>query len=365
MSKRTARYEQPTCSFTVDGPRVRTDGTVLGKVSGTMIGGIRGISPWATPFSVACDLLGLGRQDISDKPAVKTGKALEERIIEYLNEEYSAEGTFVPARVMFDERTGPHSQWTPDYDDDVFTGHIDGAVMSDDGETYILEVKTSANMGAWIDGVPEYYYWQVALYNHFLAHQDRAYVALGIVDEATHKDPSKWTPSTANVVLLQVDIDQEETARVLDEVRQWYADLKATHATPPYDPASLTVDVPLYAHLVTLASDEDSMRSLVDEVGAMEMEINERMREVDHLQVQSDALRARLKDYLEGHDMPEMPSTTGAYRAVLGKQTRTRVSATKLRDAGIDPEPFMESTTVNTFTIKRKEQDKDKDKDKE
>lgn len=357
-----ARYEPPQCSYTVQGPRVKTDGSVLGKVSGTMIGGIRGISPWSTPFSVACDLLGLGRQDVSDKPAVKTGKVLEEKIVAYLREAYPDTGTFIPARELYEERTGPHNEWTPDYDDDVFTGHIDGAVMTDDGESYILEVKTSANMGSWIDGVPEYYYWQVALYNHFLTHQDKAYVALGIVDEKTHKDPESWVPSQSNVVLMEVDIDQEEASRVFDEIREWYAELKATHATPMYDATSLKVDVPLYAHLVTLASDEDSMRSLVDEVGYLESQISQKMEEIDHLQSQKDVLRARLKDFLEGRNMPEMKSTSGDFYAVMGTQTRKKVSAEKLRAAGIDPEPFTEIQTINTFTVK-KSVDMTKDKE--
>ena len=348
------RYESPECSYVVDGPRIRTDGSVLGKVSGTMIGGIRGISPWSTPFSVACDLLGLGRQDVSDKPAVKTGKALEERIIAYLGETYQDEGLFLPAKDLYDERTGPHSKWSPDYDDDVFTGHIDGAVIHADGGAYILEIKTSANVGAWMDGVPEYYYWQVALYNHFLTHQDKAYIALGIVDGETYKDPDKWVPSMSNVVLQEVEIDQEECARVLDEIREWYAVLKATHTTPPYDMASTSVDIPLYAHLADLASDEESMKSLIDEVGVLEQRISEQKQSIDHLQAQNDTLRARLKDYLENHSMPELASTSGAYTAVMGVQRRKRISADLLRAAGIDPEPFTETVTTNTFTVKKK-----------
>ena len=348
------RYEPPQCGYTIMGPRIKTDGSVLGKVSGTMIGGIKELSPWSTPFSVACDLLGLGRQDVSDKPAVKTGKVLEEKIIEYLGNTYGDVGMFIPARNLYDERSGPHNSWEPDYDDDVFTGHIDGAVISADGETYILEVKTSSNMSAWLDGVPEYYYWQVALYNHFLAHQDKAYVALGIVDEKTHKDPEAWVPSESNVVLLEVSIDQDEASRTFEEIRKWYGDLKATHTTPMYDMTRLSVDVPLYAHLMDLASDEDSMRSLVDEVGALESQISAKMEEIDHLKTQNDALRARLKDYLEGRDMPEMKSTSGEYYAVMGKQTRKSVSQEKLRAAGIDPEPFIETKTINTFTIKKK-----------
>lgn len=346
------RFEPPRCGYTIEGSRVRSDGTVLGKISGTKVSGIMDISPFSTPFSVACDLLGLGRQDVSDKPAVKTGKVLEGPIIEYLSKAYPEIGTFIPAEDMYEERTGPHQSWKPDFDDDVFSGHIDGAVMKDSGETYILEVKTSANLASWMDGVPEYYFWQVALYNHFLAHQDKAYVALGVVDDSTHRDPYAWQPNSSNVVLMEVDIDQQEVADKLDEVREWYRELSMTYTTPEYDPYSM-VDVPLYTHLANIATDEDTMRALIDEMASIDRRISEQKKDVDWLEQQNDMLRAKLKDYLTGHDMPEMPSASGDYRAVLGTQTRRRVSEAKLREAGIDPEPFIEVTTSNTFMIKK------------
>lgn len=349
------RMEPPECSFTVEGSSIRSDGTILRRVSGTMIGGILGISPFSTPFSVACDIMGLGRPDVSDKPAVKTGKVLESRVVEYLNRRYPNIGTFVPAEDMFEARRGPHSQWASDWEDDTFTGHVDGAVLKDDGQAYILEVKTSAYMAAWEDGVPDYYYWQVALYNHFLTHQDKAYVALGIVDKETHDDPDSWVPSDENVVLFEVDVDQEHAAEVFADIRDhWYAERRETNLTPPYDPLNYK-DVALYNHLVNVSTDEDTMRGMVDAVADIEAQISERSRDIDLLEQQKTLLRNSLKDYLSTHTLAELPSKKGGYKAVLGKQTRRRVSATLLRDAGIDPEPYMETTVTETFTIKRVE----------
>lgn len=348
------RFEQPQCGYTVKGPRIRSDGSIMNKISGTMVGGILGLSPWSTPFSVACDLLGLGRQDVSAKPAVKTGKVLESKIIEYLDDMYPETGKFVPASEMYGPREGPHNSWEPDYIDDVFTGHIDGAVMKDNGETYILEVKTTSNISAWMNDIPPVYYWQVALYNHFLTRQDVAYIAVGLVDSETHKNPDAWVPSQSNVVLLEIDIDQDECEKKLAELRQWYDELKSTHTTPPYDSTKVSVDVPLYAHLMDIASDEDSMRSLVDEVGLLDMKISDKMCDVSALMSQRDSLKAKLKDYLESNNIPEMPSTTGDYRAVMGVQKRRRISPELLKSAGIDPEPFTETISTNTFVIKKK-----------
>lgn len=352
----TRKYEPPQCSYSVEGPRFRTDGSVHYKVSGTMIGGIRGVSPWSSPFTVACDILGLGRLDVSDKPAVKTGKVLESKIIEYLGEAYPDMGIFIPAEGLYDAREGPHNTWKPDFDDETFTGHIDGAVMDSEGNSYILEVKTSSNLGAWMDGIPQYYYWQVALYNAFLAHQDKAYVALGIVDDETHKNPDAWVPSKSNVILMEVPIDMEEAEQVFSEVREWYHELVMTNTTPIYD-STKRFDTELYSHLVTLATDEDSMRSVIDEVSVIEKQISERMADLQQLQLQKDILRGALKDYLTSHDITELTSESGDYYAVVGKQTKRQISADLLRKDGIDPTPYIETKTTNTFTIKKKKGD--------
>lgn len=201
-------YTPPKCGFMIDGDRIRADGTHKGRISGTMMAGILGVSPWSSPFTVACDLLGLATEDISSKAVVKAGHALESVVIEYMNAVHPDIGAFVPAEEMFAQREGDHDSWAPDFEDEVFTGHVDGVVMASDGNQYILEVKTSSNMESWLNGVPEYYQWQVGLYNHFITHQDKAYVALGVMNPGALKDPSTWVPSSTNTALFELPIDQ-------------------------------------------------------------------------------------------------------------------------------------------------------------
>ena len=59
------KYLAPTCSYEISDGTIRTDGSVHNKVTGTSMAGILGLSPWSSPFQVACALLGLGREDIS------------------------------------------------------------------------------------------------------------------------------------------------------------------------------------------------------------------------------------------------------------------------------------------------------------
>lgn len=344
-------YEPPKVDYSIEGSHVCTDGTYRGKVTGTAMGGILGCSPWSSPFQAACYALGLASKDISDKPAVKAGKALESVVIDYMSKNYPEIGAFVPAEEIYEAREGAHDSWASDFEDEIFAGHVDGIVMTEDGTDLILEVKTSSNMSAWEDGVPEYYFWQVALYNHFITKQDHAYVALGIMDPEALKDPSTWVPSEANTALFDLQIDQEYVDRTLEEIREWYNMYIAHGITPDYDPTNPR-DVELFEHLLNLTADESSVSDLIEQMAKVRVAIDEKEREIEPLTAFEDNLKTKIKDYMDCHELSELVSTGGSYRAVLTRSTRRKVDAAKLREAGIDPEPFMTTTETKSFTIK-------------
>ena len=344
-------YLPPKAGYRICGSHVETDKTYRGKVSGTLMAGILNCSPWSSPFQAACYLLGLASKDISGKPAVKAGVALEGTIIEYMGEKFPEVGIFIPAEDIYEKREGDHDSWESDFQDDIFAGHVDGIVMSEEGENYILEVKTSSNMESWAEGVPIYYFWQVALYNHFVTKQDHAYVALGIMTPESLKDPSTWVPSEDNTALINLDLPLDKIDVTLDDVRAWYNEYIVNGITPDYDPSN-PKDVELFAHLVNLTETEDCMSDLIEQLADVTRAIDEKEAEMQPLTAFAEDLKMRLKDYMDCHELDEMISTKGRFRAVLTKSTRTKIDAGKLREAGIDPEPFTVRTETKSFTIK-------------
>ena len=344
-------YLPPKANYKVCGSHIETDGSYRGKVTGTLMAGILNCSPWSSPFQAACYMLGLASKDISGKPAVKAGVALEGKIISYMGEQFSDVGLFIPAEEIFEKREGDHDSWESDFKDDTFAGHVDGIVMSEGGENYILEVKTSSNMESWEAGVPRYYFWQVALYNHFVTKQDHAYVALGIMNPESLKDPSTWVPSEDNTALFNLQLPQDEIEAELENIKQWYDKYVMNGVTPDYDPTNPR-DVELFAHLVNLTESEDCMSDLVEQIANVRMAIDEKEAEMQPLYAFEEDLKTRLKDYMDCHELSEMISTKGRFRAVLTKTTRTKIDAGKLREAGIDPEPFTVKTETKSFTIK-------------
>lgn len=344
-------YLPPKAGYSVCGSHIETDKTYKGKVTGTLMGGILGCSPWSSPFQAACYALGLASKDISQKPAVKAGIALESVVIDYMGRTFPDVGTFMPAEEIYAKREGDHDSWTSDFEDEIFGGHVDGIVMAEDGENYILEVKTSSNMASWENGVPEYYFWQVALYNAFVTHQDHAYVALGMMTPDSLKDPSTWVPSDSNTALFKMDIDQEMVESTLDDVREWYHTYVEQGITPDYDP-SIPGDVELFEHLLNLTFDESQMGDMVDQLMDVRAEIDKAEFKLQPLKNFEENLKSKLKDYMDCHEMDEIESGKGGYRAVLTRSMRKRIDAKMMEEAGIDPTPFTVTTETKSFTIK-------------
>ena len=344
-------YNPPKCDYVVEGGRIRSLGDIRGRMTGTMMAGILGISPWSTPFQIACNLLGLCSEDIGNKPAVKMGQALEGRIISYLDENYPSEGVFVPAEQIFEKRAGDHASWVSDFEDDYFAGHVDGLVMTDNGN-YILEIKTSANLDSWREGVPEYYYWQVALYNEFVAQKDVAYVGLGIVDQEIYGHPELWVAGTDSVVMFKMDIDREEVQARMRDIRDWYDKFVKEGITPDYDPNNKG-DVEMYNHLVTLAAPTEDVSSMVDQYFKLDAIVKEAEKSVkDKVQLRDD-LKNRIKTYMDAHRIDELVSASGACKAGVSETITISLDKEKMIADGIDITPYVIQTVTKRFTVKK------------
>lgn len=195
----------------VNGKKViKTDGTYRQKITGTYLGGLLGMSPYATPFSITTRLMGVWDEDIGDKPRVKLGKLLEDRIIDYVIAKHSDLGNVFKAEELFDERKGNHADWKSDFEDEIFAGHVDG-IVSENGSDYILECKTAGDPNDWLNGPPAHYMLQVMLYNHFITKKNKAYFVVGIVGNEYLNNPNGWIPNSSNCFLFEVKIDQDKS----------------------------------------------------------------------------------------------------------------------------------------------------------
>ena len=339
----------PKCKYSVDGKVIRTDGTHIEKISGTSLGAMLGKSPYGTPFTASTKLLGVWDEDISDKPAVRTGVVLEERIIDYLSGKHPSLGTFLKAKEVYDVREGDHSTWSSDFEDDVFAGHVDG-IISKDGNDYILEVKTASRRqietrGTWINGVPEHYLWQVYLYNHFITKQDKAYFLLGIVDEDTYANPYLWVACKDNCKLFEVSIDRDMVAKTLENVKELYMSTikKGVSCECTEDPR----DTEIMNYLMDISGTSETLQDLISEYTSMKtankfyLDMNKANMEKE------DELKERIKTIMDVWNMSECANIQ------IKRSSRKSFDFAKASADGLDVSPYVKETTVKTIYMKK------------
>ena len=352
----TARkFEVPKCNFGMDPANncIVTDGTVHQKITGTSFGAIMGVNPWMSPFEASCRLLGLIDEDIGDKPAVHTGTVCEVPIIRHLDNVYSNQyGRFLPDEELniCAPRVGPHESWKSDWDDPVFGGHIDGAVINGD-DVSILEIKTARDLSAWENDVPLHYQYQVRLYNWFLTQKDTAFVGLGVVDEDAYKDPESWVPSPNNVMLFNIDTDMEQTAKDIDYARTWYESYVLQNRTTAYNPNNPR-DVEIWDFLSSVVTPQDEMMENIDTLAQLEAEIAEYDAVIEDKRKDAEALKKTIKDHMVTNAVDKMESATHDYIVTIRHQERKSFDEKKMKDAGIDPDDFKMVTVTNVFNIK-------------
>lgn len=353
MARAARVYKAPSCAFNIEGDHIVTDKKVRHKVSGTAMAGILGISPFNTPFQVACQLLGVCRENLDGKPAVETGKILEPVIIDYLGKAYPDKGTFLPAEDIYEKRAGDHDAWESDFRDNVFAGHVDGIVTSPEGVDRILEIKTTSNLDSWAMGVPDYYYWQVGLYNEFITQQDTAVVGLGIVDDLTYRNPLTWVPNERSVTLFEMPIDREQVREGMGRVQDWYNEFIVNGVTPDFDPANPR-DLEMFMHLKNLSKDVEQIQQDVDKLGELQYEIQLYEAGIQQKSDEAKEIKDRIKDYMVAHHLSTLNGMDMPYTVSLTTSKRESIDKNLLMQDGIDPEKYTKYTESNILKIKER-----------
>lgn len=337
-------YTAPRVDYSIEGDSIVTDGEWdTWKISGTYIGALLGLSPYMSPFTMSAKLLGLWDEDISDKPAVRTGKLLEERIIDYCAVKHADTGMFFKAEDLFAKREGNHENWKSDFEDEDFSGHVDG-IISRDGEDYILEVKTVRDLSTWDGGIPPHYLWQVYLYNAFITKQDKAYFAIGIVTSDTYKDPYQWVPNKENCLLIEVPINQAMVSEKIEEIRAIRRKLCETRRTLPFDPTN-PLDVELMTHLIDIHPDSRNLLELADEYEAVMRKLDSESLKVKDLQDRAELLKNRIKDVMLSHGVSKCGNLA------ISAMSRTTFNFDKAKEDGLDVTPYTKTTI--TYTLRR------------
>lgn len=308
--------------------KVTSENPILGKITGTMLGGIMGLSPWETPFTISVKLLRIFEEDKGDVPALNAGKYLEPVILNYLDKTGRLENT--QAEVLFPHyEEGSHLDWKSHFDDELFSGHID-AIAGHVDDAYkgigIVENKTTTHPEAWdfINNIPPKTYWlQASLYAYFFGYED-IYFTVGILTSEEQDNPALFVPNEDNVKIMKVGL-YPDFQSILDRAKEWYIAYIQNGVTPAPDmenPRDRSISIMLDAQIATA----DEILPMFHEYVRMNNECNELAKKVEEL-------KKALTAYMDIHGMDGIGNSDLYYK--YSTSTRKSVDTDKMKSEGI------------------------------
>lgn len=214
----------------------------LKKITGTRVAPILGMSEFASPFKVACELAGLYPGDKANK-YIDAGNILEPVLREYLGTRANAllKGPLdVPdgSKVAVEEPV-PKEQCGYDHfhNEKVFGGMVDGYILMDGRRYAILEIKTASDREKWRDenggftNVPMSYMLQASLYAT-LSNLDTIVFLVGFLEDSDYDRPKQWVPTPENTyIVVKPRLDMTE---YMKQCVDWYNEYMKGGYTPEW-----------------------------------------------------------------------------------------------------------------------------------
>lgn len=318
--------------------KVVGDKPIIGKMTGTMLGGIMGMSQWDTPFSVATELLRIYEEEgVGNLPSVRAGKYLEPIILNYLDRTGRLENT--QAEVLFPRyEEGSHMDWKSHFEDEYFSGHFDaiaGHVKDAHKGFGIVENKTTMDESAWdwVNSIPPTHYWlQASLYAYFLGY-DTIYFTVGILTQEERDDPTTFVPDERNVRIMKVGL-YPDFQNILDRCREWYIAYIRNGITPEPD-----LDNGIDRNIAIIL---DAQKMSAEEILPVFREYVELNTQYTELGKKVDELKKKITTYLDAHNMD------GIANYNYSTYTRKSIDTDRMKKDGIY-DSYMKETTYKVF----------------
>ena len=319
----------------IEGNRIQIDPPKKPKkITGTRFAAIMGLNTWKTPFATWCEITRTYEEPFVENIYTNAGKAIEPKIIEYLNSRY------------FLDIKSPTDVYGADYFKktwgDFFHEHqILGGMWDALGDDFVVEIKTTKRAEDWQNDPPEYYKLQAALYAYLLG-MDHVIMTGSFLSDADYEHPENFVPSVKNTILVEFNVSEAyphfEDNYVIPALHWWHEHVE-TGISPEFDEKK---DAEILKVLRTnyVEATDDSVSELLSEAESLESEIDELM-EAHGINAKSERLKAvldEIKRYMTEQfreDDKKVELSSGRKVYTLTKSVRSSVDTTALKKAGL------------------------------
>jgi len=307
------------------------------KITGSRFAAVLGLDKWNTPFKTWCAITRIYDEPFVDTKYTIAGKAIEPKVLEYLNKVYFFGGLKTPTDIYgkdyFSKTYGDFFK-----DSSVFGGMWD-ALYYDDGKLIaVIEVKTTKRVEAWANGAPEGAALQAALYAHLLG-VDQVVMAASFLEETDYDQPEKFIPSSNNTVVDMFCVSERfpRFQAHLDRAKDWWDKHVVTGLSPVFDEKA-DADTLKALRKNTVSAEHADLSVLLVEAEALKLYIERVVESIadkeKRLKVVNDTIKQTLIAQFRNGDK-KVAVTGSAYEWVVSRADSTEIDKDALKADGL------------------------------
>ena len=317
------------------------------KITGTRFASILGLNRWKTPFGAWAEITRTYEEPFEDNIYTIAGKTIEPKLFEYLKVVYPQNKIITPTD-MYGEDYFKKTWGDFFHENKIFGGMWDCLMKTPEGETIVVEIKTTKRAEDWLDGVPTYYDLQVQLYTYLLG-ATRYVLTASFLDDKDYEDPDSFVVTPDNTMIIEKTLDKKAFEVLLDEATEFWERYVVTGESPEFTKADDSI---IKALRTTSLPTNDDIEALLDEAADI-MTILESYEDYDkRLKDIESVIRASLENNLT-EDMDCVETGTPRIQYSLSRSVRESIDKRKLGE--FYPKALEECTkTSEVLTLRKK-----------
>jgi len=309
------------------------------RITGTRLASILGLDKWNTEFKTWCAITKVYEEPFVDNKYTIAGKIIESKVIDYLRNVYRMDiktPEDIYGKNYFEKTWGnffPNVQ--------VFGGMWDALYYEDGKLAGVIEIKTTKRVEDWIDGAPEHYAIQAALYAYLLG-IDNVIIIASFLEEPDYENPENFIPYAGNTIMDEFSVSERfpHFQRHIARAVEWWKKHVESGISPIFDETK----------------DKDILKELRKNIIQVDTDVEKLIAEGEALKAKIDALLApiadqindyekrynEIKEVLKKHCMEQFREgdkkvvlTGQKYQWVLSRSESTEIDKTALKKDGL------------------------------
>ena len=328
------------------------------KITGTRFAAILGLNPWSSPFEAWCDMTGTYKIPFEDTKYTLAGKAIEPKVITYLDKKYHYGRGILKGPDDWFGKTKEQLHYDHFPENKMFGGMWDCRTRQ-----IVYELKTTKRAEDWYKhgrlDAPIYYKMQGALYTWLLG-LDKFRMVLTVLEESDYEHPEAFIPTIKNTHVIQYSLSRDfpQFEDYIASCQDWLHNHVEIPESPAWDEHYKNDKEILKALTTAHVAPADTAEG-IDPVTALLREIEPLQAAVDAMHDTEDRLK-KLKDELKpllagqmGISDKKIVLPGAQYDFTVSRSSSARVDSAALKKDGLY-DKYAKVTETIKLNVERK-----------